>query len=158
MKLTARARLSPWANISWTMSDEEAFDMGVDTEAVFLPDCMAPDGADPCKGYQQLRRDLEGLRASHEANLQYADRLEDQLDAADKRCAEALTALPQAVRAERARLEAPLRMLVAACNRLQAEAEEYDFPDGLGRGAMLDYWHEFDQALERASEILKGTQ
>jgi hypothetical protein len=51
--------------------------------------------------------------------------------------------------------EGPFRMLVAACNRLQAEAEEYQFDDGMGRGAALDYWYEFDQALELAEEVLK---
>jgi hypothetical protein len=61
------------------------------------------------------------------------------------------------LRAEVARrgIEGPFRLLVAACNRLQAEAEEYQFDDGMGRGAHLDYWHEFDQALERATEALK---
>lgn len=47
------------------------------------------------------------------------------------------------------------RLLVAACNRLDAEAEEYNFDDGMGRGAQLDYWYEFDWALERALEALK---
>ena len=51
--------------------------------------------------------------------------------------------------------EGPFRLLVAACNRLQAEAEEYQFDDGMGRGAALDYWYEFDQALEQATEVLK---
>lgn len=28
-----------------------------------LPDCMMPDGADPCAGYHQLRREIEQLQA-----------------------------------------------------------------------------------------------
>ena len=52
-------------------------------------------------------------------------------------------------------IEGSFRNLVAACNRLQAESEEYQFDDGMGRGAGLDYWHEFDWALERATEALK---
>ena len=52
-------------------------------------------------------------------------------------------------------IEGPFRNLVAACNRLQAESEEYQFDDGMGRGAGLDYWYEFDWALERATEALK---
>jgi hypothetical protein len=52
------------------------------------------------------------------------------------------------------KMEGPFRLLVAACNRLQAEAEEYQFDDGMGRGAALDYWYEFDVALERAQEAL----
>jgi len=52
------------------------------------------------------------------------------------------------------KMEGPFRLLVAACNRLQSEAEEYQFDDGMGRGAHLDYWHEFDQALERAEGVL----
>ena len=44
--------------------------------------------------------------------------------------------------------------LVSACHRLSAESEEYDFDDGLGRGAQQAYWDEFDSALERAGEAL----
>lgn len=47
-----------------------------------------------------------------------------------------------------------LRVLVAACNRLAAEAEEYHTDDGAGRWAHLDYWHEFDGALEDAQIAL----
>lgn len=49
---------------------------------------------------------------------------------------------------------APFRLLVAACNRLSYEAEEYTFDDGMGRGALQDYWDEFEAALERARESL----
>lgn len=37
-----------------------------------LPDCMMPDGADPCKGYQELRSELDRLRAE-------VERLEERL-------------------------------------------------------------------------------
>lgn len=47
-------------------------------------------------------------------------------------------------------LRGRFRALVAACNRLAAEAEEYHTDDGAGRWAHLDYWHEFDGALEDA--------
>jgi hypothetical protein len=50
------------------------------------------------------------------------------------------------------KMEGPFRLLVAACNRLQLE--EYQFDGGTGRRAELDYWHEFDKALERAKEAL----
>lgn len=50
---------------------------------------------------------------------------------------------------------APFRLLVAACNRLSAEAEEFDFEDGMGRGALQSYWDEFELALERAQEVLR---
>lgn len=45
-------------------------------------------------------------------------------------------------------------LLVAACNRLSAEAEEFDFDDGLGRGAQQAFWDEFESALEHASEAI----
>lgn len=44
----------------------------------------------------------------------------------------------------------PFRQLVDACKLLSSEAEEYEFDDGMGRGAMLDYWHEFDRKLDAA--------
>ena len=46
------------------------------------------------------------------------------------------------------------RLLVAACNRLDAESEEYDLPDGWGCGAQMEFWSEFRTALERAVELL----
>lgn len=51
-------------------------------------------------------------------------------------------------------IEGPFRNLVAACNRLLAEAEEYQFDYGMRQGAALEYWHEFDKALEQATEAL----
>lgn len=44
--------------------------------------------------------------------------------------------------------------LIQACNRLSDEAEEYDFDDGMGRGALQTYWDDFEAALERARESL----
>jgi hypothetical protein len=53
------------------------------------------------------------------------------------------------------KMEGPFRLLVAACNRLDAEAEEYQLDDVMmGKGAALVYWHDFDEALERAKEAL----
>lgn len=46
-------------------------------------------------------------------------------------------------------------VLIAACNRLSAESEEYDFDDGLGRGVQQTYWDEFEQSLERATEAIE---
>lgn len=41
-----------------------------------LPDCMMPDGADPCKGFHEERERCERLRdaleRSHKELLQYA--------------------------------------------------------------------------------------
>lgn len=48
-------------------------------------------------------------------------------------------------------------LLVAACNRLSAEAEEFDFDDGLGRGAQQAYWDEFESALEHAMEAVDAS-
>jgi len=33
------------------------------SERTILPDCMLPDGADPCAGYQQLYAQVESLRS-----------------------------------------------------------------------------------------------
>jgi hypothetical protein len=49
------------------------------------------------------------------------------------------------------------RALVAACNRLSAEAEEYEFEDGLGRGAQQGYWDAFEDALEASTLAIAGS-
>lgn len=38
---------------------------------MMLPDCMMPDGADPCRGYHELRAENEQLKAyaKHERSL-----------------------------------------------------------------------------------------
>lgn len=33
-------------------------------QAMTLPDCMMPDGADPCRGYHELRAEVERLQAA----------------------------------------------------------------------------------------------
>lgn len=38
-----------------------------------------------------------------------------------------------------------------AARQLYEETEEYDFPDGMGKGAIQQYWDELDTALEQAS-------
>ncbi|MCR4300133.1 MAG: hypothetical protein NUV51_00835 [Sulfuricaulis sp.] len=50
------------------------------------------------------------------------------------------------------------RHLVDACKLLASEAEEYEFDDGMGRGALLDYWYEFDRKIDAAidAQIEKG--
>lgn len=47
------------------------------------------------------------------------------------------------------------RRLVDACKLLASEAEEYEFDDGMGRGALLDYWYEFDLQLDAAIDAAK---
>jgi len=64
-----------------------------------------------------------------------------------------LTAERDEARAERdalAKQGETLQALVDACKLLSSEAEEYEFDDGLGRGALLDYWYEFDRKLDAA--------
>lgn len=51
-----------------------------------------------------------------------------------------------------------LRLLVAACNRIEEEAEEFEGPDGLGMGIAMDYWHEFAEALTAARKALAAAQ
>lgn len=41
-----------------------------------------------------------------------------------------------------------LRPIFSAAKRLYEEAEEYDFPDGMGQGAPQDYWDALADALE----------
>lgn len=36
-----------------------------------------------------------------------------------------------------------------AARRLYEETEEFDFPDGMGKGALQEYWDELDTALEQ---------
>lgn len=50
-----------------------------------------------------------------------------------------------------------LHALVAACCLLSSESEEYEFDDGMGRGAALDYWHEFEEKLAAARAAIEGT-
>ena len=40
-----------------------------------LPDCMMPDGAEPCIGYRELRAEIERLRAALEGMLMEWDKL-----------------------------------------------------------------------------------
>ena len=47
-----------------------------------------------------------------------------------------------------------LRMLLAACNRIEEEAEEFEGPDGLEMGITTDHWHEFAEALTAARKAL----
>lgn len=51
-----------------------------------------------------------------------------------------------------------LRLLLAACNRIEEEAEEFEGPDGLGMGIAMDYWHEFVEALTTARKALAAAQ
>lgn len=51
-----------------------------------------------------------------------------------------------------------LRLLVAACNRIEEEAEEFEGPDGLEMGIAMDYWHEFAEALTAARKALAAAQ
>lgn len=51
-----------------------------------------------------------------------------------------------------------LRMLLAACNRIEEEAEEFEGPGGLGMGIATDYWHEFAEALTTARKALAAAQ
>jgi len=40
-----------------------------------LPDCMMPDGAEPCIGYRERRAEIERLRAALEGMLMEWDKL-----------------------------------------------------------------------------------
>lgn len=51
-----------------------------------------------------------------------------------------------------------LRLLVAACNRIEEEAEELEGPDGLQMGIAIDYWHELTEALTTARKALAAAQ
>ena len=44
--------------------------------------------------------------------------------------------------------------LVNAANELDHHAEEYDFDDGMGRGAAQCFWDDFSRALIDASDVI----
>lgn len=52
------------------------------------------------------------------------------------------------------RLAGKMARLVAAGNRLNAEAEECIYGDGIAEVASSEYWCEFRDALEAATEVL----
>lgn len=54
----------PVTEIDEPFSDEElaALDKAWEAQGETLPDCMMPDGADPCKGYQQLYTQLSAVK------------------------------------------------------------------------------------------------
>lgn len=47
-----------------------------------------------------------------------------------------------------------LRRVEAAAHELHTQAEEYDFPDGLGQGASQDLWDALADALEPETEAI----
>lgn len=48
------------------------------------------------------------------------------------------------------KLETEVERLVKAADILRNSTEEYECADGMGRFALLDYWHEFDEAVDAA--------
>lgn len=44
-----------------------------------------------------------------------------------------------------------LRAVLAAAETLSEQAEEYEFDDGLGRGAVQIYWDELENAIAKAT-------
>ncbi len=66
---------------------------------------------------------------------------------------EALSAI-ESLKAQQPADAAAFRLLVAAGNRIDAEAEEFEGPDGMAVSIETDYWHEFDAALDRARAAL----
>ena len=83
MKMTARARLTPWANISRTMSDDEAFDMS-DRPCTCHPDDNPPVPCPQKYAYGECvtaaEHDNEGV-VSVQANLLCSE-LDAAIDAA----------------------------------------------------------------------------
>lgn len=69
-----------------------------------------------------------------------------------------LAAAPQAAVSATDSTVGKLRLLVAACNRIEEEAEELEGPDGLQMGIAMDYWHEFGEALTTARKALAAAQ
>lgn len=93
-----------------------------------------------------LQSEVDRLRDERDTHARWRQDLADQLDEVERHRDAIAVALNK--------LEGPFRLLIAACNRLSAETEEYDFDDGMGRGALQDYWDEFEDALEKAREVL----
>lgn len=74
----------------------------------------------------------------------------DELDASRKEC-DAITELNHAQFLE---LEY-LRPIGVAAEQLFAESEEYEFDDGLGKGALQEYWDELSATLENMTDAQK---
>jgi hypothetical protein len=113
--------------------------------AACSPENIASLLADRDEREAKMLAEIDRLRAAvqHEADCVEAAKAE----------IERLTRERDEARAERdalAKQGEAFRHLVDACKLLASEAEEYEFDDGMGRGAMLDYWHEFDRKLDAA--------
>jgi hypothetical protein len=165
MRFTARSRLETWAQVSRTQSDEATYGL---LEPVSDHPCGSAVGGGGSGSDGAWSADMDAVEhASREGWMEMTDDAFRQLMKHAHRLAmdghgELAQMLRDAIMDAR-RYSAALteigahRVLIAACNRLNAEAEEYSFDDGLGRGAMLDYWYEFDQALERGTEIVEAS-
>lgn len=93
-----------------------------------------------------LQQEVDRLRAERDEHARWRQDLADKLDEVERH--------RDAIGVALNKLDGPFRLLIAACNRLSAEAEEYDFDDGMGRGAMQSYWDEFEDALEKARDVI----
>lgn len=70
------------------------------------------------------------------------------------RCYKAMYAVAPQPAPDVARLAGKMARLIAAGNRLNAEAEECTYADGMAEVAGSEYWCEFRDALEAATEAL----
>ena len=46
-----------------------------------------------------------------------------------------------------------LTLLLTACNRLILESEEFEFDDGIGRGALNEYWDDLEEAFDTCNKF-----
>lgn len=49
-----------------------------------------------------------------------------------------------------------LRLLTASCNRIEADSEEFEGPDGATVGVPISSWEEFTEALDEARAALSA--
>ena len=136
-----------------------------------LPDCMMPDGAEPCVGYAELRDEIEGLRtALTHANNELQNIAIGVGEGCDAQwCAEYATRAVERAALAQSSPDKPSQSGdgIAAGEILDAGTtiiEENDLPGMLGTmdgtrfayGILWATWGDKDTAAARARKILLG--
>jgi DNA repair exonuclease SbcCD ATPase subunit len=123
-----------------------------------LPDCMMPDGADPCRGYHELRAEIERLKDEVRGHLKAWDieraeieRLQAESDISDGLLADAKAEIERLRAADKDRVtvhEAEIRRMGIAMGEQADEIERLQDRDVL--------WDKADQDNRITIERLRG--
>lgn len=116
--------------------------MALDFEAGWTAHASAPQATGLIEQHHRDSAELRRLCAARDQARRTVEYWKAERNAAIKRIAEL------------AAVNGPCRILLAACNRLWAEAEEIETPDGLGQVALQSYWDEFVDARDKAADAL----